>query len=645
MTALLRHWAAATTARPTATWARRARELTAAVPDGVELARTVLAWLPEHREGDVHRQVTYTGPRGRPHVHEWTETLYLDQPTAVLLRGMVWSLEPVEAGWVLPLLGETAVATGTGIGGSGANARCELVANAAVWVLGKRVEKGVVAQLARVRAKVRKRSILAGVAGALDAAASRQGLSTEQLLERTVPSFGLGTDGIRAEPAGEYTALLVLDAGVPVLRFRNAAGRTATSAPKTVRSEHAELLGELRTAVKELKQALQAERVRVEGALEDGRTWVVDQWRGFYLDHPVTGVFGRALIWECSVDGGATWTAGWPGREAGGRWWLTDRGGRPLAGDEAATMIRLWHPIRATTGEVRAWREWLTSAEIRQPFKQAYREVYLLTPAEETTGTYSNRFAAHVLKYGQAKTLLQQRGWHGLQLGYWDGGEAGQARKQVLDAATGIRWRADFFVDLIDNGAADDHQTPSYCCSDQVRFHRDDRDNGGDWPRADLAEVPSLVLSEVMRDVDLAVGVASIAADPTWQDHGDLRHLDYWQRWSFGELTESASVRRDALAKLMPRTKIADRVEITHRFLRVRGQLRTYKIHLGSGNILMEPNDAYLCIVTARDVAAERVFLPFEEDGGLLSVIISKAFLLADDASITDPSITHQIRG
>jgi hypothetical protein len=39
------------------------------------------------------------------------------------------------------------------------------------------------------------------------------------------------------------------------------------------------------------------------------------------------------------------------------------------------------------------------------------------------------------------------------------------------------------------------------------------------------------------------------------------------------------------------------------------------------------------------------VFLPFEEDGGLLSVIISKAFLLADDASITDPTITRQIRG
>jgi hypothetical protein len=37
------------------------------------------------------------------------------------------------------------------------------------------------------------------------------------------------------------------------------------------------------------------------------------------------------------------------------------------------------------------------------------------------------------------------------------------------------------------------------------------------------------------------------------------------------------------------------------------------------------------------------VFLPFEGDS-TLSVIISKAFLLAEDKKITDPSIMRQIR-
>jgi hypothetical protein len=77
----------------------------------------------------------------------------------------------------------------------------------------------------------------------------------------------------------------------------------------------------------------------------------------------------------------------------------------------------------------------------------------------------------------------------------------------------------------------------------------------------------------------------------------------------------------------------------------VKGQLRTYKIHLGSTNILMEPNDQYLCIVPDRSGkdGASGVFLPFEGDSGL-SVILSKAFLLYEDDKITDPTITRQIK-
>ncbi|MEV4160812.1 DUF7737 domain-containing protein [Nonomuraea dietziae] len=54
-----------------------------------------------------------------------------------------------------------------------------------------------------------------------------------------------------------------------------------------------------------------------------------------------------------------------------------------------------------------------------------------------------------------------------------------------------------------------------------------------------------------------------------------------------------------------------------------------------------KPDDAYLCIVPRG--SGDQVFLPFEEDGGMLSIIISKAFLLAADTAISDPSITRQI--
>jgi hypothetical protein len=295
--------------------------------------------------------------------------------------------------------------------------------------------------------------------------------------------------------------------------------------------------------------------------------------------------------------------------------------------------MRLWHPMTVPAEQTAAWRRFVTDRELRQPFKQAFREVYLLTPAEQRTRVYSNRFAAHVIRAPQAGSLLTGRGWRSPHLGYWDGGYEGHATKE-FDG-----WRAEFHYDGIETDG--EYHLMSLAGSDQVRFSRREGDG---WEPADLDRVPPRVFTEAMRDVDLVIGVASIAADQAWTDRGEVRHQDYWRSVSFGELGESAQLRREALARLVPRLAIADRCTLGERFLTVRGDLRTYKIHLGSTNILMEPNDAYLCIVTARDRVGT-LYLPFEEGGGPLSVIVSKAVLLASDATITDPTILAQIRG
>jgi hypothetical protein len=58
----------------------------------------------------------------------------------------------------------------------------------------------------------------------------------------------------------------------------------------------------------------------------------------------------------------------------------------------------------------------------------------------------------------------------------------------------------------------------------------------------------------------------------------------------------------------------------------------------------MEPNDQYLCIVPGRgDATPSDVFLPFDGDR-VLSIILSKALMLAEDDKIKDSSITSQIR-
>jgi hypothetical protein len=299
---------------------------------------------------------------------------------------------------------------------------------------------------------------------------------------------------------------------------------------------------------------------------------------------------------------------------------------------------------------------------VTQPIKQAHREIYLLTDAERNTRTYSNRYAAHVLRQHQFNAVCAARGWKNkLRLMVDD--TYPPASKEL----PGWGLRAEFWIEGIgDDYGTDTNDSGVYLrlSTDQVRFYRTAaapnlaHAGGGGYGSAatgpgegdinqplSLDQIPPLVFSEIMRDVDLFVGVASVGNDPTWQDGGpDGRYRDYWQHYAFGELSGTAATRKQVLERLVPRLKIADRCSFADRFLVVRGHKRTYKIHLGSGNILMEPNDEYLCIVPASRSrgAQDDLFLPFEGDS-TLSIIISKALLLADDGKIKDPTITRQI--
>jgi hypothetical protein len=95
----------------------------------------------------------------------------------------------------------------------------------------------------------------------------------------------------------------------------------------------------------------------------------------------------------------------------------------------------------------------------------------------------------------------------------------------------------------------------------------------------------------------------------------------------------------------LPQLKIGSRCTLDGKFLVVRGDLHTYKIHLGSANILMEPGSHYLCIVPDRSHEQWQrgsLYLPFDGDQ-TLAIILSKAFLLAADSKITDSTILRQI--
>ncbi|MFI1760600.1 DUF4132 domain-containing protein [Streptomyces sp. NPDC020800] len=430
----------------------------------------------------------------------------------------------------------------------------------------------------------------------------------------TASTGGSALGGVLRRTAGDHQAVVRV-AETATLTWEKD-GRALRSVPAAVRRDHAALVKELRDLVKRVNAQLVTLVRALEGGFTADAVHPYGWWRTELAGHPLARTLVRRLIWEIEVAPGE-WRAVLP--EADEQ--------LPDAPDDAS--VRLWHPLRSAPEAVRAWRDLLIERCIRQPFKQAFREIYLLTPAEEETRVHSNRFAAHLVRYRTMFALFRARGWKSGRLGPWDDGDGDEAERTL---AAG-EWRVRFFHTWADWAGEDE-----LASTDRVRFDR--RAEGGAWCEAPLADVPPLVFSEAMRDVDLFVGVTSIAADPDWADGGPARA--YWERASFAELTESAAARRDALQRILPRLKIAGRCTLDGRFLVVRGDLRTYRIHLGSGNILMEPDAAYLCIVPARRTGDGKVFLPFEDDR--LSLVLSKAMLLAADTEITDESILMQIK-
>jgi hypothetical protein len=636
--ALLIHCQAGGRGKFTERWATDARRLVDAV--GFDSFKEhLLRWFPL-----VDKPRTIPIERRNPWEPDYDHLL--KEPHVELLRGLVWCCGLREDAELARAIARLALSAYRKLPGKGP--RLVSLGNACVTALGMMPGLPAIGQLAVLKTKVKFGTAQKEIEKAFTASAAREGLDREEIEELAVPSYGLEPVGLRRETFDDYQAELLVDGTTASLHWLKD-GKPLKSAPAAVKKNHAEEFKELQASVKDISGMLPAQRERLDTLFLARKSWPLAVWKERYLDHPLVGAIARRLIWSFARKG----------RTAAGIWHggrLVDAKDKPLDLDDE-TAVSLWHPIDHATDDILAWRDWLERREVVQPFKQAHREVYLLTDAERRTRTYSNRFAAHILRQHQFNALCAARGWKN------------KLRLMVDDSyppahrplpAWGLR--AEYWVEGA--GSEYGHDTNEtgtylYLSTDQVRFYRIDAaqlyahaggggygrwDNSADEPLP-LEAVPPLVFSEIMRDVDLFVGVASIGNDPNWADGGPRgQYRDYWQSYSFGELSATAQTRKALLERLLPRLKIADRCTLAERFLIVRGSLRTYKIHLGSGNILMEPNDQYLCIVPKQTIAGgERVFLPFEGDG-TLSIVLSKAFLLADDAKITDPTITSQLK-
>ncbi|MBC6994103.1 DUF4132 domain-containing protein [Neolewinella lacunae] len=621
--ALLRHAATASAARPSATWRKKARALGTAF--GVEAST---AFLQDFLL--LLHAIKPTTPA------EYTATEYRDylihknhQP---VVKGLLWLCSQQDREDFAHHLGGIALVAYKKVPGQGPLDLA--IGNACTAALALMEGHHGIGQLASLSYRVKQSSIRKKIERLLDESAGTRNLSRQEIEDISVRDYGLRGDVLESS-IGEYTAVLRLEKPGKVALTWRKADKTQKSVPQSVRAHFAGDLTRLKATKKALESDSSSLRDRLDWSLRLNRSLPMAYFLETWLGKDLLRYFADRLIWQFSDGGAETAVSAIRGPEG----W-ENAAGEPVEVNDKS-VVRMWHPALATTTEVEAWRAYCIARQLTQPLKQAFREVYLLTLAEENTRTYSNRMAAHLLKQHQFAQLARGRGWTYSLIGAFDHGMATQPCYQELQEV-GIR--AEYLIQELDNRDGFNQMGIwNVVGTDQVRFFN--LNNGREV--LELVRVPPIVLSEVLRDTDLFVGVASIGNDEQWADGGGERFQTYWRSYSTDALTELGANRKLALERLLPRLKIRNVATLDDKYLRVRGKIRHYKIHIGSGNILMEPNDQYLCIVPgptgARATPGEGLYLPFEGDR-TLSIILSKALLLADDDKIKDVTITRQLK-
>ena len=234
------------------------------------------------------------------------------------------------------------------------------------------------------------------------------------------------------------------------------------------------------------------------------------------------------------------------------------------------------------------YQKYLFDKELKQPFKQVFRELYVPTKDELETSNRSERYQGHQVQPQKTVALLRGRGWtvnyeEGLQKVYHKEGF-----RATLYAA------ADWYT-------PSDVEAPTL---EYVVFY-----NLKDGKEVPMKEINPVIFSEVMRDVDLVVSVAHVGGvDP--------------------EASHSTLQMRGALARESARLFKLTNVEVKERYILVKTEHGDYSLHLGSG--MISKGGLQINVVAVQSQHRGRVFLPFVDDDPKTAEIISKMKLLSE---------------
>ncbi len=215
-------------------------------------------------------------------------------------------------------------------------------------------------------------------------AASRLGLSHEELADRIAPRLGFNEQGEQILDYGprQFTARLGFDL---TIHLKDSSGKRLTLLPRpNARDDAAKVAaaqGAWQVLKKHLAPAIKIQAERLENALSTQRCWSVDRWRELFLQHPLLRSLAISLVWGVLASKGGAYQLIFRPLEDSS---LTN------ADDDACALpaeglVRIVHPIELDEETRNAWLQHLADYEITPPFPQLNRALITLDDAARDT--------------------------------------------------------------------------------------------------------------------------------------------------------------------------------------------------------------------------------------------------------------------
>ncbi|MDR1322006.1 MAG: DUF4132 domain-containing protein [Gracilibacteraceae bacterium] len=393
-------------------------------------------------------------------------------------------------------------------------------------------------------------------------------------------------DYFTGKTIGEYQVRVAVRDGGEAALICEKNGKTLASVPGALKKDPYVL--ECKESVTALKAQYRRARENLELVMVNRDVFPFGEIKAL-MQHPVVAPLLTKLVFVTLDEGGAAAASGLYAE-------LAER-----LGDGA--QVRLAHPFDLyTLGTWRDCQRYAFEQKLVQPFKQIFRELYLLNEDEREAGTVSRRYAGHQVQPKKTVALLKSRLW-------------------TVDYETGLQrvyFRENIYVKLY--AAADwfspaDIEAPTL---ETVEFF--DRKTHEAIP---LEKIPPVIFSEIMRDIDLVVSVAHVGGvDP--------------------EASLSTVEMRAVIVAELLRLLHIENVSVEGRHAKITGKLGEYTVHLGSAQVHKMGRGA-VNILAVPSQHRGRVFLPFADDDPRTAEVMSKIILLAEDKTIKDPAILAQI--